>query len=1247
MSITLRILILEDQPADADLITRELRKAGFEFVAKTVATEKEFLAELRDAAPQLILADYSLPGYDGLSALAAAQKQCPGTPFIFVSGSMGEEKAIETLHRGATDYVLKQRLARLEPAVRRALGEREERRKREQAEKEQRESEEQLRAMFDLASVGMVQADPRTGQWLRVNQKMCAITGYSAAELLQMRFPELTHPDDRQKDWEAFQRVVRGEAPDYRLEKRYLRKDGAVAWVNVNVTVIRDAAGQPTRTVAAIEDITKRKLAELRITAFANLGQRLNAAKTAREAGEIIVEVADELLGWDACLFDLYSAAENSTSELLSMDLINGQRMECQRRYLDPAPWGAVRRAIEQGGQLILRDPSEAMRPEGLPFGDTSRPSASLMFVPVRHGTEVVGVLSIQSYKPAAYDAYSLEALQALADYGGGALERLRAQEALEESEANFRSVWERSVDGMRLTDKEGRVLAVNEAFCQLVKLPREKLEGQLFSVMYKGHGAADGIELYHKRFATGDIVPHLTTRAQLWNGEEVDLEISNSFIELGQRGKMLLGIFRDVSERKHAESRIEAFSKLGQRLSAAKSPAEAARAIFASAGFFWKWDCGLLDLELAESGRMETALAYDLVDGQRREVMPPDPVSPVSAMSRRVMTQGAELILRKPAEPPATDTIRFGDTSRLSASIMCVPVRVENQAVGVLSIQSYTPNAYTQQDLQTLQALADHCGGALDRLRMEAAWQTSQERLSHLLTQSPAVIYLLKTDGKTTEPAWVSDNVERLLGCTVAECNGPEGLFGQVHPQDRQEVIDGLIQLLAKKQISRDYRIQHKNGEYRWVRDEQRLVCDAAGAPVEIVGSWVDITERKALEEQLRQSQKMEAVGQLAGGVAHDFNNMLAVIRGNAELLLMDEAGHTAETRESLKHVVEASERAANLTRQLLTFSRKQVMQSQPLVLNDVIANLTKMLKRVLRENIDLQCHYAAPLPYVQADTSMMEQIILNLVVNARDAMPGGGQLRVATEHLTLDAAYARANPGARAGEFVCLLVSDTGTGIAPEVLPRIFEPFFTTKDVGKGTGLGLATVYGIVQQHQGWIEVASQVGKGSTFKVFLPAIPTPARPAVASEAGADIRGGKETILLVEDEHAVRMATRRVLESKGYAIREATSAREALELWRSHAGEFALLLTDIVMPGDMTGRELAERLWGQRPGLKVIFMSGYSAEVLGKHTDFIRRTKSHFLQKPSSSRTILETVRRTLDEKEPMAAPEAAGRAK
>ena len=407
------------------------------------------------------------------------------------------------------------------------------------------------------------------------------------------------------------------------------------------------------------------------------------------------------------------------------------------------------------------------------------------------------------------------------------------------------------------------------------------------------------------------------------------------------------------------------------------------------------------------------------------------------------------------------------------------------------------------------------------------------------------------------------------------------------------------------------------------------------------------DISERKALEEQLRQSQKLAAVGQLAGGVAHEFNNMLAIIRGNAELLLMDEGQHTAETREGLTRVVVASERAANLTRQLLTFSRKQVMQPQPLVLNEVIANLTKTLNRAISENINLQCPYEALLPYVQADPGMMEQVILNLVANARDAMPQGGQLRVATEQVMLDEAHARVNPEARAGDFVCLSVSDMGTGIAPEVLPRIFEPFFTTKEVGKGTGLGLATVYGIIKQHQGWLEVSSQLGEGSTFKVFLPAIPTPAGLAAAAEVEADIRGRNETILLVEDEPALRLMTRRMLERKGYRIREATDGQEALEVWQSHAGEISLLLTDIIMPGEMTGRDLAERLWGQRPGLKVIFTSGYTADVLGASTDFIQRTRSYFLQKPCPSRALLETVRRCLDEKESVAAPDEADRAK
>jgi hypothetical protein len=409
--------------------------------------------------------------------------------------------------------------------------------------------------------------------------------------------------------------------------------------------------------------------------------------------------------------------------------------------------------------------------------------------------------------------------------------------------------------------------------------------------------------------------------------------------------------------------------------------------------------------------------------------------------------------------------------------------------------------------------------------------------------------------------------------------------------------------------------------------------IRDERGQLIGLIGVHTDITERRKLETQLRQAQKMEAVGQLASGVAHDFNNMLGVIRGNADLLLMDADQFSAATIEGLNHIVAASEKAANLTRQLLMFSRKQVMQSEPMQLNDLVRNLAKMLKRTIREDIRLECVYADPLPFIQADPGMLEQVLLNLVVNARDAMPHGGELHIATEKRCLGAARAQANPEARAGEFVCLSVSDTGTGIAPEHLPRIFEPFFTTKEPDKGTGLGLATVYGIVKQHQGWIELSSQLGAGTRFDIFLPAIPAPVPTAGVRAAQANVRGGSEGVLVVEDDFALRAITQQLLETHGYRVWKAESAQEALELWRAHASEVDLLLSDLVLPDSLSGRELAERLQREKPGLKVIFMSGYSREAGGGKTDFVHRLNAPFLAKPCASHTILEAVRGCLDE--------------
>jgi PAS domain S-box-containing protein len=508
----------------------------------------------------------------------------------------------------------------------------------------------------------------------------------------------------------------------------------------------------------------------------------------------------------------------------------------------------------------------------------------------------------------------------------------------------------------------------------------------------------------------------------------------------------------------------------------------------------------------------------------------------------------------------------------------------------------------------------------------------------------------------------WTEENLLRMRACIEGSSEGiafadPQGrhayhnkAFTRMFGYRVEEITEpqAHLALCADQAVGRAVFAAVMQGRSWWgeldmvAKDGRRFpvelradaIRDERGQFIGFIGVHADVTERKQLEGQLRQAQKMEAVGQLAGGVAHDFNNLMAVVRGSADLLLMDAGQLSAEANECLKLIVGASESAANLTRQLLVFSRKQVVQLQPVALNDLIRNLAKMLGRTIREDIRLEYLYADPLPFVQADPAMLEQVLLNLVVNARDAMPQGGHLQIATEMLSPGAPHAHANPEARTGEVVCLSVSDTGTGIAPEHLTRIFEPFFTTKEPGKGAGLGLATVYGIVQQHQGRVEVASRVGEGTTFKVFLPAIPPPAKGAAALQPEAELPGGTETLLLVEDDYLVRMITRRVLETFNYKVHEATCAREALAVWGRHGEEIALLLTDIVMPEGVTGWDLAEQLRLQRPGLKVIFLSGYSAEVVEKNTASPQKTVRHFLHKPCPAHVLVRTVRQCLDEK-------------
>jgi PAS domain S-box-containing protein len=628
-----------------------------------------------------------------------------------------------------------------------------------------RQSEEQFRATFELASIGMAQADPQTRRFVRVNRKMCEITGYSAAELLQLTPRDLTHPDDWEPERDHFDSVIRGERPSHHTEKRYLRRDGTVAWVNVNMTVIRDADGKPVRTLAAIEDITARKEAE-------------------RERVRLLT-------------------------------------------------------AFEQTAESIV------------------------------------------------------------------------------------------------LTDPDGTILHVNPAF--------EKVSG--------------------------------------YTRQEV----------IGRNPRIL------------------------------------------------------------KSGRHEAAFYHQL-----------------------------------------WDTIKKGEV-----------------------------------------------------------WH------GHLVNK--------RKDGSLFEE-------------------------------------DATISPIR----------------------------DSGGKIVNYMAIKLDVSREVALEAQFRQSQKMDAIGRLAGGVAHDFNNILQVITMQVEMTPAAEK-LSPDVAESLREIRAAAERAANLTRQLLLFSRQQVMQKQDVDLNEVVTNLSKMLHRIIGEDVQLQLSlHPAPL-FTHADAGMLDQVLLNLAVNARDAMPGGGRLLVATHEIELDEEHARLYPEAVPGRYACLNVSDSGIGIPPDVMPRIFDPFFTTKEAGKGTGLGLATVFGIVKQHGGWIKVQSTPGLGTHFQIFLPACATPPVETTGAAIRQKAPGGTETILLAEDDPALRPLTRTLLERHGYRVLEAASGVEAIKIWRDHRQEVALLLSDIVMPGGLSGQQLARLLREQNPQLKIIYTSGYSAEIAGHELEL--RSGENFVSKPFSPNRLLETIRRCLDQ--------------
>lgn len=1059
----LRILHLEDDPDFSDLVKTLLEREGLAVELKLVDSKPEFEAALAQGEFDAILADYLLPAYDGLTALESARGKCPETPFLLVSGTIGEEAAIRSLKNGATDYVLKLWPERLVPALRRAVQEAEERRQRRHIETELLRREKYFRALTENC-LDVLTILNREGVYLYNSPSVKGVLGYEPGELAGRSALGLVHPEDLPRALQA----------------------------------INEGLSYPERTI----------------------------------------------------------------------------RLEFRFRHQDGS-W----RFLEAVGRNRIEDP------------------------------EIAGLV-INSRD---------------------VTDRKRAESDLRESEKQYRVIFDGNANPMWIFEQETlKFLEVNDAALQHYGYTREEFLRLTLRDVTVSEELPAMIEYLHKLM--GDASPPRAGFQGTWrhhkkDGTPIDVEIKWSPISFQGRTASL-SMISDITERRKTQHLDAAFSKLGQHLSSATCPGEAARIINSAAHDLFRWDAFTLDLYSAEQDLIYPILTVDTNRaGERFEISHDGPGKPPSARARRIIRQGAELILRaEPLVMPA-DVTPFGDTARPSASLALVPIRNRTKVIGLLSIQSYTVNAYTQHDLSMLQTLADHCGGALERLRAEQALHSS-EVLFHSVWEN-SVDGMRLTDENGTIVA-VNEAFCQLVGLARGQLEGKAFTVALAESEKPQEMLAQYRERFKARVIEKQSERRLTLHDGRGVTlEETSSFLEPPGASGLLLGLFRDVTTQKRLEDQLRQAQKMEAIGQLAGGVAHDFNNILTIIHGHASLLLA--AGKLVDaSARSAQQITQAAERAASLTRQLLTFSRRQVMQPRHLDLNGIVANMTQMLGRILGEDITLQLDYAPQPAMVEADAGMMEQVLMNLVVNSRDAMPAGGKLTLSLSVRDVGGPHLFRHPEARIGRFVCLRVVDTGCGISPENLRRIFDPFFTTKEVGKGTGLGLATVYGIVNQHQGWIEVVSRVGEGSTFEVFLPCSVRPAESPREELASRTVRGGNETILVVEDEAPVRELVCALLAGHGYKIFQAESGVKALELWQECKDRVDLVLTDLVMPDLMNGRELAEKLLSDRPNLKVIFTSGYSADVVGK--DFVLGDGLNYLQKPYHPDKLALAVRDCLD---------------
>jgi two-component system cell cycle sensor histidine kinase/response regulator CckA len=777
--------------------------------------------------------------------------------------------------------------------------------------------------------------------------------------------------------------------------------------------------------------------------------------------------------------------------------------------------------------------------------------------------------------------------------------------------------MFEASPDGLSLADCDHRVLWANQTFARMFGYNAAEIVGHSLETLVVPDDRIAESRWVSEALAKGERIT-LETQRRKKDGSLLDVSVSCApLVHEGKISGFYAG-YHDISDRR----RVEALSSALYRVAEKSSSVHDLQQFFAAVH-------GIVD-ELMYARNFYVAL-YDpasellsfpyFVDEQDSA---PPPKKLGRGLTEHLLRTGEPLLATPEVLQEMEDR---GDVARKgsrSLDWMGVPLKVGAHTFGALVVQTYSKNIrYGQRDKEILTFVARQLASAVEIKRNEQALRRSEARYRSLVQSSVYGIYRSSLEGRFLD---VNPALITMLGYASAEevlsLDQEKDVFEQ--PEEHARLLDEFR--LSGRMDGFEVKWKRKDGSPITVRISGRAVS-SADEPADVLEAIAeDVTERRVLEDQFRQAQKMEAVGRLAGGVAHDFNNLLMVISGYTEVILAGlDVNHPLH--EKGRAIQQAADRATTLTRQLLAFSRKQLLELKVVDVNAIVQDMERLLRPLIGEDVQLSTSLAPEAVHTRADAGQLEQVLMNLVVNAKDAMPGGGKLMIHTQPITVDENHRRGQTFIRPGHYVMLSVGDTGMGMDKETQSRIFEPFFTTKEKGKGTGLGLSTVYGIVKQSGGYVMVQSEKGHGTTFNIYLPRIDGAAEMNAAPVPHV-AEGGSETVLLVEDEESVRQLVRETLQAKGYKVVEAENGEAGLAAAGKHAGKIDLVITDVVMPG-MGGRQLVERLAESRPETKVLYLSGYTEDAIVNEGSIVSGTA--FLQKPFTLQNLSRKVREVL----------------